>query len=107
MGGLKEVDSNKQMAWTGGKPKLDWSGLDGKGPIRPTQFRGQGVQDVKSYTFRTQGIKLKLCKTVALESFCYEFWKYLKICGLDIITYVPDPADQLTMMSVVENHARF
>ena len=28
MGGVKEVDTEKHMAWTGGKLLFDWSGLE-------------------------------------------------------------------------------
>ena len=108
MGGIKEIDTDKFMAWTGGKPKIDWSGLETKqNAVRPTQFRAQGVADVKSYTHRVSGLKIKLDKDAALENFCTNFWKHMKTCGMDTIAYVPDPADKTVMKSVVENHARF
>ena len=108
MGGVKEVDTEKHMAWTGGKPLADWSALEQpQTAIRPTQFRAQGVADVKSYTFRVQGLKMKLSKSASLESFCNAVWKHLQTCGLDTVAYVPDPADKTKMESVVTNHARF
>ena len=72
MGGIETIESDKQMAWTGGKPKHDWSGLEDKTnqPSKPLQYRAQGSAGVKFYTFRTEGLKHKFDKSGNLEVFC-------------------------------------
>ena len=110
MGGIAQVDSDKQVAWTGGKPNPYWTGLDDtalKTPTKPTQYRSNGTADVKSYTYRTTGLKSKFDKSSDLETFCTSVWEHLEECGMDSITYLPDPANNNKMTSVVTNHGRF
>ena len=60
MGGKDTVENNKEMAWTGGKPKHDWSELDTTTHApKPTQYRALGSAGVKSYAYRTEGLKHK------------------------------------------------
>ena len=73
MGGLTQTDNDKSIAWTGGKPNITWTQLDDgeiKEPTKPTQFRAIGSADIKSYTYRTTGLKSKFDKTADLETFC-------------------------------------
>ena len=110
IGGIAQVDTDKQVAWTGGKPNVEWTDLDKdalKVPTKPTQYRSNGTADVKSYTYRTEGLKVKFDKSSDLETFCTSVWEHLEECGMDSITYLPDPADSKEMKSVVMNHGRF
>ena len=110
IGGIDQVDSDKQLAWTGGKPNQYWSDLDKDAlrvPTKPTQYRSHGTTDVKSYTYRTAGLKAKFDKSSDLETFCTSVWEHLEECGMDTITYLHDPADKEKMTSVVMNHGRF
>ena len=45
MGGIDQIDANKYMAWTGGKPTCNWTGLDPKAhkeASKPMQYRATG-----------------------------------------------------------------
>ena len=71
IGGIAQVDSDKQIAWTGGKPNPYWTDLDVdalRTPTKPTQYRSHGTSDVKSYTYRTTGLKSKFDKSSDLET---------------------------------------
>ena len=110
MGGIEQIDINKYMAWTGGKPTSDWTGLDLKAlkeASKPMQYRATGNQDVKSYTFRTSGLKSKFDKISDIEDFCTNVWNHLVECGMDTISYLPDPAEPSVMKSVVCHHGRY
>ena len=109
MGGIDKVDADKHVPWTGGKPLYDWTGLvtPTAQPSKPLQYRSPGALGVKSYTFRTEGLKSKINRTSELEVFCTNVWDHLKECGMDTIAYLPDPANPLEMQSVVMNHGRF
>ena len=110
IGGIDPVDNDKQLAWTGGKPNKYWNDLDKvalRVPTKPTQYRSHGTTDVKSYTYRTAGLKAKFDKSSDLETFCTSVWEHLEECGMDTITYLHDPADKEKMTSVVMNHGRF
>ena len=110
MGGIEQIDINKYMAWTGGKPTCNWTGLDPKAPkeaSKPMQYRATGNQDVKSYTFRTSGLKSKFDKISDIEDFCTNVWNHLVECGMDTISYLPDPAEPSVMKSVVCHHGRY
>ena len=74
---------------------------------KPTQYRALGSAGVKSYAYRTEGLKHKFDKSGNLEVFCTNVWEHLQECGMDTIAYLPDPAAPETMMSVVKNHGRF
>ena len=46
MGGIDPIDQDKFMAWTGGKPLSDWSGLDPSSATeasKPMQYRATGI----------------------------------------------------------------
>ena len=91
MGGKDNVDNDREMAWTGGKPKHDWTEL-AKATTqasKPTQYRAQGSAGVKSYTYRTEGLKHKFDKSGNLEVFCTNVWEHLQECDMDIIAYLP------------------
>ena len=109
MGGIDNVDTDKYVPWTGGKPLPNWTALENSigQPSRPLQYRASGSAGVKSYTFRTAGLKQKFNKTSELEVFCTSVWDHLQECGMDTIAYLPDPANSSQMQSVVVNHGRF
>lgn len=101
-----------QLAWTGGRPKIDWSGLDPKAkqtPAETTQLRNEYHSVAyKQDQARIEGLSEKFDKGSDLEVFITKVWKHLERHGLDSITYLPDPANPtVDMSSVVEMHARF
>jgi hypothetical protein len=92
------------MPWTGGKPKVDWTGLDA---FTPTMFRSPNQQwslytksTMDGYNFHTTGLTTKLGKTDNFKHFSEKVMKHLKNTGLDTISYLPDPADPMHMLSV-------
>ena len=97
-------------AWTGGKPKADWTGLEDPTPstIGPNQYRGTSISSqAKSRAYRVQGLDTKFSKDSDLATFEKKIMKHLIQHGLDSITYVPDPVDATKMISVITTHARF
>ena len=111
MGGISKVNATEQVAWTGGKPLADWSGLDSKSPkspISPNQYRTASVStSQKSHFYRTTGLPEKFKEKDDLPLFEHKVWKHLSNHGMDSISYVPDPQDKAVMLSCVENHSRF
>ena len=109
MGGLVLV-RDEHVAWTGGKPKHDWSGFDGSASpsnTNPNQLRPSGVSSQqKSYRARTASLEEKLKPGDAIKPFADRLWTKLQDFGLDTITYVPDPQDPTKMVSVLEDYPR-
>ena len=75
--------------------------------ITALQYRPFGSSSVKGYTSRIRGLKAKFSKEGELEVFVTEVFDHLKQTELDTITYLPDPANNKEMLSVVEHHGRF
>jgi len=111
MGGITKINAIEQVAWTGGKPLVDWSGLDSKSPtspVSPNQYRSASVStSQKSHFYRTTGLPEKFKEKDDLPLFEHKLWKHLTNHGMDSISYVPDPQDNTIMLSCVENHSRF
>ena len=110
LGGIQEVGTDLFAAWTGGKPKSDWLGLEDPTPsiIGPNQYRGTSISSqAKSRSYRVQGLETKFSKDSDLATFEKKVTKHLIQHGLDSIAYVPDPVDATKMISVITTHARF
>ena len=112
MGDLEEVGTDSWCAWTGSKPKIDWSCLDPSvsgQAITPTMYRGVGHKDSKAYQMRIRGLQKKLDEKLStpLNSFTSAIFKYLKRHGLDTISYLPDPGNKSIMQSIVTHHTRY
>ena len=113
MGGIVPRGSREDPSpWTGGLPKADWSGLDPSEPTRPrttNQLRPVGSSAAqKGYTHRETGLTTKFARDGDLPQFENHIWRRFYSCGMDTITYVPDPALPTTgMVSIVRGHSRF
>merc|ERR1711884_745765 len=97
-GGL--VLSNKTWeAWTGGKPKFDWSGLVDDAPRvpLPTQLRLVGSKAASSMIKRSESIfddnKSKFKTKDDLDFFCRSLHQFFKTPGMDTVSYRLDPQD--------------
>ena len=112
MGGLFLSSKDEYAAWTGGKPKPDWTGLDSSAPVSmcsPNQIRPMyATSQVKGYNLRIQGLETKLTqKDGDFLDFTVLIFDRLENTGMDSVSYLPDPLAPTTMVSVVKNFARF
>ena len=110
MGGVKQTSSSEISAWTGGQPKPDWTGLkDSKAiPKSPNQYRSTNLGTAqKSHNYRTAGTSnLSFKSSDDLEVFQEKLQRHFEDCGLDTITYVTDPLDKSTTISILRYHSR-
>jgi hypothetical protein len=109
MGDVIEQHTSKGgewVAWTGGKPAFGWTGLDttvaAVAPT-PTMYRNIGILDVKGYAHRIKGMETKFGMKDDLRAFQRGVMKHFRRCGMDTITYLPDPANPTEIESVVES----
>ena len=109
-GGIEEVGTDSWAAWTGGKPRADWTGLLNPTPtsINPGQYRSNSIAGkAKSQVYRVQGLETKFTKDSDLLTFQKEVMEHLVQHGLDTIAYVQDPVDAKKVVLVITDHARF
>jgi hypothetical protein len=104
MGGLTQTDTDKWLAWTGGKPTADWKGLEQTTPDYETPNQMRPIYDVKGHNHRKSGLSDKFNKTDSLIPFKKRVWTHLKDNGLDAISYLPDMRKQ--MSCVIHDHSR-
>jgi len=111
MGDLTQLSKDEWSAWTGGKPKSDWTSIDESSPVEfttPNQLRPVYASSAqKGYNYRKTGITNKFEKSGDLLVFQNSIWDHLVDTGMDTIAYIPDPVDDTRMINVVKNHARF
>jgi hypothetical protein len=105
MGALTQTGVDKWAAWTGGKPKLDWSGFETTTVDYETPNQMRPIYDVKGYNHRKTGLTDKFNKTDTLIPFKKRVWTHLKDNGLDTITYLPDMRKD--MSCVIYDHSRY
>jgi hypothetical protein len=107
---LSQLSKNESAAWTGGKPKSDWSGIedDPQTYASPNQLRPVSANAAqKSYNHRNTGPTDKYKRGDDLADFQTLVWDHLKDTGLDTVAYLRDPSDPSRMLSVVKEHSRF
>ena len=69
--------------------------------ISALQYRPVGSSSIKEYTSRTRGLRTKFNEDGELECFVTDVMDHMKQTGLDTITYLPEPADEDIMTTVV------
>jgi hypothetical protein len=108
VGGLIKISTKETAAWTGGKPKRDWSGpeVEAKHYKSPNQLRSVHNPQ-KGYNHRKMGLMDKFDRKGDLSTFRLKTWKHLVDTGMDAIAYVPDPVDDKRMTNCVLEHVRF
>ena len=109
-GDVSEIGKESWVAWTGGKPKADWSELDNPNPsvVSPNQYRPSSIgSQSKSQYYRVRGLETKFTRGSDLQTFEKKIMKHLISYGLDTITYLVDPTDSTQVVSVISEHARF
>ena len=111
MGDVILLSKDSWSAWTGGKPKADWTGLDPSAPTEstsPNQLRPVFVSAAqKGYNHRRTGMTTLFKPADDLISFQNSVWNHLVDTGMDSIAYIPDPTDAEKMTNVVKSHARY
>jgi hypothetical protein len=105
MGDLTQTGVNKWAAWTGGKPKKDWSGFETATADYQTPNQMRPIYDVKRYNHRKTGLSDKFNKTDTLIPFKKQAWTHLKDNGLDKVTYLPDIWKE--MSCVIYDHSHY
>jgi hypothetical protein len=110
MGDLVQSSKDEWNAWTGGKPKPSWVGLEDSTATfeSPNQLRSTHPSSAqKGYNYRKKGLETKFSKKDDVALFQKHLLKHLVDCGMDSIAYVEDPADSSIMSNVIKEHARF
>ena len=109
MGGIV---NNK--AWTGGKPKADWSGLDPtavNAEPHATQVRATSSKASTNSLKRAEGLfkdnDAKFKHGDDLAYFNAELFVHLQQHGMDTITYRKDETGSGEMYSVISDYPRF
>ena len=107
MDGLVQVKHDAYSAWTGGKPKADWSKLEDTSPEYEQTTQLRLMVDDSGFSKCCKGLEDKFSKNGDLYKFQRRLIDHLKIMGMDTITYLPDPADNDQMVNVITDHTRF
>ena len=109
-GGIVQVSATEYVAWTGGKPKADFSELENTNPspIKPNQHRGNSIASrAKQQAYCIAGMETKFNRNGDLLTFQKKIEKHFEQYGLDTITYMVDPSDPTKVVSVLDAHSRF
>ena len=112
--GLYEETFPSSGVWNcrvGGKPFVDWSGLDTSQAIQTTTKHYRPINplnDSKAYELRTKGLQTKFSKSSDITNFQHAVWDHLTANGLDTIAYLPNPSDPTNeVLDMVNNHSRY
>lgn len=111
MGGLIQTSATDWCAWTGGKPKADWSGLDSTAENKPLDdyqlCPSSPGSSQKSTQFRETGLDTKFSRNDHLLDFIDTVKEYLKRTDMDTITYFNDPNDPSQMCCVLNTYSKY
>ena len=112
MGDVVELDPDHPVAWTGGVPKVDWTGLEDPATVSqqlvPTQYRPHSAKArAVTYQQRITGLTTQLTDVTQLLTFTRAVRTHLSVYGLDTIAYLPDPSDSSRMTNILVEHAKF
>ena len=111
MGNISTMTTREWSAWTGSKPKYDWSGLDASAPsdyATPNQLCPIHVSSAqKGYNHRCKGIDDKFAKGSNHFNFARLVWKHLVDTGMDTIAYLPSTKDPQEMVSIVQYYSQY
>jgi len=111
MGGVVQLSRDTWSAWTGGKPNATWTALANTEPrnfTSPNQLRSPSIASAqKGYNFRRTGQNPPFKQSDDFVIFKDKLWDHFRDTGMDTIAYLPDPADNSTMINIVKWHARF
>ena len=103
MGDLTQVSDTAWDAWTGGKPKPSWVGLDNlNGLDSPNQLCPIYASSAqKGYNYRKKGLDIKFSRKDDLQVFQKKVKAHLVDCGMDTIAWIEDPIDPSRMVNII------
>jgi hypothetical protein len=109
MGDLTQVSDTAWDAWTGGRPKPSWVGLDNlNGLDSPNQLRPIYASSAqKGYNYRKKGLDIKFNRKDDLQVFQKKVKAHLVDCGMDTIAWIEDPIDASRKVYIIYDHPRF
>ena len=111
MGNIAAMTSSEWSAWTGSKPKYDWSGLHASAPsdyAMPNQLCPIYVSSAqKGYNHWCKGIDDKFTKGSDRFNFAKLVWKHLVDTGMDTVAYLPSTKDPQEMVSIVQYYSHY
>ena len=112
MGGITDENTVDATIWTGGQPKVDWSGLEGR-VRKPSQFAPNCARPSKSSEkSKAHNLRITPLTTLfrvgnddySLDSFSADVLYHLQDTGMDTIMFVPSESDPNKMVNVVEDY---
>jgi GAG-pre-integrase domain/Zinc knuckle len=106
MGGIIPCPKEGYIAWTGGKPLFDWSGLENPN-VKPTENQHRHFSNFKALNYRRSGRPEKWKPGHDLVSLKQYIWEQFVDRGLDSTAYLPDPREPTKMLDVINHHSRF
>ena len=99
------MPNGNEVAYTGGKPKVDWSGLvtpcSRENP-KCVRFQFGSSDESKAHSCRTQGIDKAFKKSGDFESYCITIGKHIRGNGMDTTLFVPSITDSTKVIFVPE-----
>ena len=95
----------------GGKPLVDWSGIDATEPrstFVPTQTRSfKSKYKTSEYEQRTTPMSTKFKEGMSLRDLIDKVTAHSENHGLNTWAYLPDPYDPTKMLNVIEDYPKF
>ena len=95
MGGIVQTSMDEWTPWTGGKPMIDWTGLD---PTAPVMFRSPNQQQslytksaTDGYNFRMTGLTVKFGKNNNFKKFSENALQYCSSGHTEYSTIAASP----------------
>ena len=107
IGGLIQVKHDVYSTWTGGKPLADWTDLDTTAHGYEQTAQLHPAYKDKGFQTHCTGFEAKFTKTSSLLLFQRKLLYHFMTHGMDSITYLPDPAELMTMVNIITHHTCF
>ena len=108
MGNILKYGDSKEIAFVGGKPKPDWSGLETPVTVNTEamQLRDIGPKAESSYKSCVEGLTNRFAQGGNLSIFVKEIAEHLQLTGMDTTAYRPDHGLKTTMVHVVTEYPK-
>ena len=110
MGDVFENGTANAAAWTGGKPKADWTGLEdpARGMFSPNCIRNAKTgEKVKTYNFRIAAPLQKFAvgdDTFDIAAYTKVVLDHMNDTGMDTVMHIASQMDATTMVNIIKNN---